>query len=102
MQVVARAMWTKCKEHGDIYLDRYEGWCATKQTAEMMAFCDFFCGHGLGVLMFWTAMIAVGSLKSVSYIYKPCGWINSPLGRYMVREERFITEQEAQEWDYKD
>ena len=95
MQVVARAMWTKCKEHGDIYLDRYEGWCATKQTAEMIAFCDFFCGHGLGVLMFWTAMI-------VPYIYKPCGWFNSPLGRYMVREERFITEQEAQEWDYKD
>jgi len=46
-KVVARAMWTKCKENGDIYLDRYEGW-------------------------------------------------------YMVREERFITEQEAQEWDYKD
>lgn len=37
-------MWTKCKENGDIYLDRYEGWCATKQTAEMMAFCDFFGG----------------------------------------------------------
>jgi len=44
---VARAIWTKCKEVGDIYLDRYEGW-------------------------------------------------------YLVREERFITEQEAQEWDYKD
>jgi len=46
-KVVARAIWTKCKEVGDIYLDRYEGW-------------------------------------------------------YLVREERFITDQEAQEWDYKD
>ncbi|CAK0847013.1 unnamed protein product [Prorocentrum cordatum] len=44
---VARKLWEKCKEVGDIYLDRYEGW-------------------------------------------------------YLVREERFITEQEAQEWDYKD
>ena len=26
-QVVAREMWTKCKKNGDIYLDRYEGWC---------------------------------------------------------------------------
>jgi len=46
-KVVARSIWTKCREVGDIYLDRYEGW-------------------------------------------------------YLVREERFITDQEAQEWDYKD
>mmetsp|Transcript_24475 Transcript_24475/g.70244 ORF Transcript_24475/g.70244 Transcript_24475/m.70244 type:complete len:863 (+) Transcript_24475:138-2726(+) len=46
-KAVARAMWKKCKDAGDIYLDRYEGW-------------------------------------------------------YLVREERFITDQEAQEWDYKD
>ena len=55
-----------------------------------------------GVVMFWTAIVVVGSLMSVQYIYEPFGWFNSPLGRYMVREERFITEQEAQEWDYKD
>lgn len=53
-------------------------------------------------MMFWTAIVVVGSLMSVQYIYEPFGWFNSPLGRYMVREERFITEQEAQEWDYKD
>lgn len=46
-KVVARAIWQKCKDAGDIYLDRYEGW-------------------------------------------------------YLVREERFITDQEAQEWDFKD
>ena len=26
-QVVARAVWKKCKDKGDIYLDNYEGWC---------------------------------------------------------------------------
>ncbi|CAK9025987.1 unnamed protein product [Durusdinium trenchii] len=46
-KVVARAVWKKCKDKGDIYLDNYEGW-------------------------------------------------------YLIREERFITEQEAQEWNYKD
>mmetsp|Transcript_40769 Transcript_40769/g.110277 ORF Transcript_40769/g.110277 Transcript_40769/m.110277 type:complete len:860 (-) Transcript_40769:99-2678(-) len=46
-KAVAQAIWKKCKEAGDIYLDRYEGW-------------------------------------------------------YLVREERFITDQEAQEWDFKD
>mmetsp|Transcript_104251 Transcript_104251/g.331484 ORF Transcript_104251/g.331484 Transcript_104251/m.331484 type:complete len:857 (-) Transcript_104251:51-2621(-) len=44
---IARAIWKKCKDVGDIYLDRYEGW-------------------------------------------------------YLVREERFITDQEAQEWEFKD
>jgi len=44
---VARSIWKICKDKGDIYLDRYEGW-------------------------------------------------------YLIREERFITDQEAQEWDYKD
>lgn len=46
-KVVARSIWNTCKEAGDIYLDRYEGW-------------------------------------------------------YLVREERFITDQEALEWNYKD
>eukprot|EP00933_Yihiella_yeosuensis_P081703 TRINITY_DN95376_c0_g1_i1.p1 TRINITY_DN95376_c0_g1~~TRINITY_DN95376_c0_g1_i1.p1 ORF type:complete len:879 (-),score=239.63 TRINITY_DN95376_c0_g1_i1:188-2797(-) len=44
---VARKVWETCRENGDIYLGRYEGW-------------------------------------------------------YLVREERFVTDQEAQEWDYKD
>mmetsp|Transcript_13021 Transcript_13021/g.35491 ORF Transcript_13021/g.35491 Transcript_13021/m.35491 type:complete len:879 (-) Transcript_13021:87-2723(-) len=44
---VARSMWMKCKDRGDIYLDNYEGW-------------------------------------------------------YLVREERFITDQEATEWNFKD
>mmetsp|Transcript_92134 Transcript_92134/g.256694 ORF Transcript_92134/g.256694 Transcript_92134/m.256694 type:complete len:858 (-) Transcript_92134:126-2699(-) len=46
-KAVAQVIWRKCREVGDIYLDRYEGW-------------------------------------------------------YLVREERFITDQEAQEWDFKD
>eukprot|EP00927_Polykrikos_kofoidii_P006245 TRINITY_DN12539_c0_g3_i1.p1 TRINITY_DN12539_c0_g3~~TRINITY_DN12539_c0_g3_i1.p1 ORF type:complete len:882 (+),score=170.46 TRINITY_DN12539_c0_g3_i1:124-2646(+) len=44
---VSRALWTKCKEKGDIYLHTYEGW-------------------------------------------------------YLVREERFITDQEAEEWNFVD
>jgi len=44
---IAREVWTKCKENGDIYLDKYEGW-------------------------------------------------------YLVREERFVTDTEAMEWDFKD
>jgi len=44
---IARVVWRKLKENGDIYLGRYEGW-------------------------------------------------------YLVREERFVTEQEATEWEFKD
>jgi len=43
----AQSIWKKCKENGDIFLDRYEGW-------------------------------------------------------YLVREERFITDQEAEEWNFVD
>jgi methionyl-tRNA synthetase len=46
-KAVAQAIWKTCKENGDIYLDRYEGW-------------------------------------------------------YLVREERFITDQEAEELNFKD
>lgn len=44
---VAKAVWKMCKDAGDIYLDRYEGW-------------------------------------------------------YLVREERFVAETEAKEWNFKD
>eukprot|EP00927_Polykrikos_kofoidii_P006241 TRINITY_DN12539_c0_g1_i2.p1 TRINITY_DN12539_c0_g1~~TRINITY_DN12539_c0_g1_i2.p1 ORF type:complete len:881 (+),score=150.72 TRINITY_DN12539_c0_g1_i2:126-2645(+) len=44
---VSRELWVKCKEKGDIYLHKYEGW-------------------------------------------------------YLVREERFITDQEAEEWNFVD
>ena len=27
-EAVARSVWDTCKKKGDIYLDRYEGWCA--------------------------------------------------------------------------
>lgn len=30
------------------------------------------------------------------------GGISQDTARYMVREERFITDQEAQEWNYKE
>lgn len=46
-KAVARAVWSRCREQGDIYLGKYEGW-------------------------------------------------------YLVREERYVTDQEAEEWQFKD
>ena len=45
--------------------------------------------------------------RQVTRILKPADlsnwlWDRSEICRYMVREERFITDQEAQEWNYKD
>ena len=91
-EVVARSVWDICKKKGDIYLDRYEGWCP--------AVLGFRCeGHFLSP----SCLMTVHCLQLPHMLPRHCSTPNlsGPVGRYMVREERFITDQEAQEFNFK-